>query len=125
MRLLVDECLHPSVAALLAEAGHDAVHVGDIDLLAAVDEVVMAAAVSAERVVVSADTDFGELLAGSGDRLPSVMLLRRRGHEPSEQVAAILSALEVVGDDLVSGAIVVVTDTRIRVRRLPIGDDEL
>ena len=82
----------------------------------------MHAAVASERVVISADTDFGELLAASGDRLPSIVLLRTHRHEPADQVSAILAAFEAIGEDLASGAIVVVTDRRLRIRRLPIHD---
>lgn len=107
------------VAAGLAAAGHDAVHVGDVDLLGATDDEVMAFAVSEDRVVVSADTDFGELLAVGGASMPSVILLRRR-HDPDDQVQAILSVLPDVSDDLDAGAVVVIVRDRLRIRRLPI-----
>lgn len=60
MRFLIDECLSGRLAVLLVDAGHDAVHAGDLGLLGATDETVMGAAIAEERVVVSADTDFGE-----------------------------------------------------------------
>jgi predicted nuclease of predicted toxin-antitoxin system len=123
VKLLVDECLHPTVAMLLTGAGHDAVHIVDLGLRAALDATIMQAAVDSGRVLISADTDFGELLAASGAMLPSVVLLRRHGHDPSEQVDAILGAIEAVGDDLDAGAVVVISDTRLRVRTLPIGHD--
>lgn len=63
MKFLLDECLRRLVAELLNEAGHDAVHVGDVGLLEKPDVEVMALAAVQARVVVSADTDFGELLA--------------------------------------------------------------
>ena len=78
VKFLVDECLTPDVAGFLVAAGHDAVHVRDLDLLGGSDLAVMAAAIEANRVVISADTDFGELLAKGGRSLPSVILLRRR-----------------------------------------------
>jgi predicted nuclease of predicted toxin-antitoxin system len=77
VKFLVDECLTRDVAERLTAAGHDAVHVGDLGLLGATDLEVMASAVESRRVVISADTDFGELLAKGGRRLPSVILLRR------------------------------------------------
>ncbi len=52
-----------TVARSLEEGGHDAVHVGDLGLLGAVDTKVMLAAAESDRVLVSADIDFGELLA--------------------------------------------------------------
>ncbi len=119
MKFLIDECLTDQVADRLTGAGHDAVHVRAVGLLGASDREVMAAAAAEGRVVVSGDTDFGELLAKGGMLLPSVILLRR-AHLPAGQVEAILAALEEVHDDLVAGAVVVVTSDRIRVRSLPI-----
>lgn len=84
MKFLVDECLTRDVAERLTAAGHEAVHVGDLDLLGATDLEVMASAVDSGRVVISADTDVGELLAKGGRTLPSVILLRRH-HDPSGQ----------------------------------------
>jgi predicted nuclease of predicted toxin-antitoxin system len=119
VKFLIEECLRPVVAAGLAAAGHDAVHVGDVDLLGATDDEVMAFAVTEKRVVVSADTDFGELLAVGGASMPSVILLRRR-HDPDDQAQAILGVLPDVSDDLIAGAVVVIVKDRLRVRRLSI-----
>jgi predicted nuclease of predicted toxin-antitoxin system len=72
VRFLIDESLSTTVARLLSDAGHDAVHVGDLGLLGAADGTVMRAASAADRVLVSADTDFGELLALGSHPGPSV-----------------------------------------------------
>lgn len=112
MRLTIDECLAPIVAALLVDAGHDAVHVSELNLLGRPDTDVMVAAQKSGRVVVSADTDFGELLATSGDSLPSIVLLRR-SHEPVEQTRAIISALPDIETSLTNGAIAVLTRDRV------------
>jgi predicted nuclease of predicted toxin-antitoxin system len=63
VKILVDESLSATVARALVKAGHDAVHVGDLDLVGAADTDVMEAARQGGRCVVAADTDFGELLA--------------------------------------------------------------
>ena len=60
MRFLVDECLSPALAANLHEAGHDAVHIVDLGERGAPDTVVMQVARLQRRVLLSADTDFGE-----------------------------------------------------------------
>ena len=119
MRFLADECLTPDVAKRLAAAGHDAVDVGDLGLLGANDVAVMDAAVESNRVVVSADTDFGELLAKGGREFPSVILLRRR-HDPADQAATILAALPDIETSLTAGAVVVIAENRLRIRSLPI-----
>ena len=120
MRFLVDESLSSRVAAVLSEAGHEAVHVGDLDLLGATDDRIMEAASVSGRVVVSADTDFGELLALNQRAGPSVIVLRRAPHRPSEQSELLLRALPALEHDLAQGAVVSLRPTTARVRRLPI-----
>lgn len=120
MRLLIDECLSARLCALLAKADHDVVHVGDLGLLGAPDTEVMAAAIEHDRVLVSADADFGELLAKSGGALPSVVLLRRPDKDPESQAAVLSANLHAVEADLATGAVVIVLADRLRIRRLPI-----
>ncbi|MFT4034120.1 MAG: DUF5615 family PIN-like protein [Patulibacter sp.] len=118
MRFLLDECLSARLADELREAGHDVVRIAELGLLGSPDEVVLDVAASEDRILVSADTDFGELLATSGRARPSVILFRR---SPVGQAAVLLANLAEVADDLTQGAVVVLTEDRIRIRRLPIG----
>jgi len=71
MRFLIDNALSPGLTALLREAGHDAVHVRDIDLQHADDEVIFEHAALDGSILVSADTDFGTLLATRSASKPS------------------------------------------------------
>ncbi|WP_326550375.1 DUF5615 family PIN-like protein [Micromonospora sp. NBC_01813] len=121
MRFLVDNNLSPAVAAGLRSHGHDAEHVRDYGLAAAPDEVVLDRARQEQRVLISADTDFGTLLASSGADKPSVLLVRRISGRRAAQIVAILAAnLDAIADDLASGAVVVVGEDWLRVRPLPI-----
>ena len=72
------------------------------------------------RVLVSSDTDFGELLARADAALPSLILFRQGNREHEHQGATLLGNLGQVVDDLDAGAIVVFTNENIRIRRLPI-----
>lgn len=120
MRFLIDECVSPRVGEALTEAGHDAVHLRDVGLLGASDEDVMASASADSRVVVSADTDFGELLATRGATLPSLILLRQPDRTAGHQAQTILANLPQVESDLQAGAVVSLTGDRVRVRLLPL-----
>ncbi|MFP5318180.1 MAG: DUF5615 family PIN-like protein [Acidimicrobiia bacterium] len=77
MRFLVDQCLSPNFAVLLAEAGHDVVHVRELGMQRAGDPEVLDLARRDDRVLVSADTDFSTLLAQAGATRPSVVIFRR------------------------------------------------
>lgn len=121
MRFLLDECLSPRLAPLLAAEGHDVAHIAERQLLGETDAVVFELAALEKRVLVSADTDFGEILARRRASKPSLVLFRRTTHTPEEQAAVLLANLAQVAEELESGAIVVLTDDRIRVRQLPVG----
>lgn len=122
MRFLIDNNLSPKLIDLLAQAGHDAVHVRDLGLAAATDEVVLDRARSEARVLISADTDFGTLLARTGATSPSFLLIRRATNRRAAQQAGLIMAnLGQVADDLDGGAIVVLGESTLRIRRLPIG----
>ena len=82
----------------------------------------MATAVAEDRIVISSDTDFGELLAKTNAAAPSLLLFRRQGQRRVADLAILLEAnLPTVIEDLDSGAIVVIDANRIRVRHLPLG----
>ncbi len=120
MKFLIDNNLSPLLAEGLKAAGHDAVHLRDLGMQAAPDPAVLQRAQVDERVLVSADTDFGGLLSRSRATGPSVLLIRRlAGRRAAEQSAIILANLDQVADDLTAGAVVVIGDDWIRIRRLP------
>ena len=121
MRLLLDEGLSPRLVQLLTAAGHDVLHVRDLALTSATDPTILARAVADERVLVTLDTDFGALVAHSGAQLPSIVLFRGNITRRTERQASLfLANIDAVAEDLKAGAVVVIGDSRVRVRRLPI-----
>jgi predicted nuclease of predicted toxin-antitoxin system len=121
VKLLLDANLSPEVGRRLKEAGHDAIHVADIGLLTAADPEILRTAAKEERILLTADSDFGALLALGSLASPSVLLLRSADHlRPAEQAELIAINLPSISAELARGAIASLTRDRLRVRELPI-----
>jgi predicted nuclease of predicted toxin-antitoxin system len=115
VKFLLDQNLSPGLVDGLAQAGHDALHVRDRGLSRADDPTVLAFAQAEGRILISADTDFGGLLARSGAERPSVILFRREGaRRPAEQLRLLLLNLGQLAEALDAGSLIVITETLIR-----------
>jgi predicted nuclease of predicted toxin-antitoxin system len=128
LRILADMGVSTSVVEGLKMAGYDAIHIRERLPVTAEDEEILAVGASEQRIIVTMDHDFGDLLFHRGAKTPSLIFFRVNDERPASVLGRLKLVLATVADDLTSGAIVVVEDARIRVRPLPIvtgnkGDD--
>lgn len=79
MRFLVDNALSFRMAELLSDAEHDAIHVRDCGLATESDDKIFDFAREENRIIISADTDFGTILAHLKTSQPSFILFRWAG----------------------------------------------
>jgi predicted nuclease of predicted toxin-antitoxin system len=122
MKFLLDENVSYRVCPHLKAAGHDAVHVSEIGLTSTDDQVILDRARSQDRILISGDHDFIQLLFSSGDIRPSLILVREVDALPSAELAALLLAAlpGQLTELLLGGAIATLRPDRVRVRPLPL-----
>jgi len=79
MKLLLDQGLPRSLAALLRQNSVDTIHVGEISLATASDEEILQHARTDQRIIVTLDADFHALLALAMAAEPSIIRIRIEG----------------------------------------------
>lgn len=120
IKLLIDMNLSPDWVPVLKTHGWSAVHWSTVGSPRASDDAIMNWAMMNEYVVVTHDLDFGAMLALSHARGPSVLQVRAEDILPDHLEGLVIAALKQHAGDLASGALVVVDESRSRVRVLPI-----
>nr|WP_275994480.1 DUF5615 family PIN-like protein [Argonema antarcticum] len=117
---MADMGVSPLTVQALRQQGYNAVHLNEQGLDRLPDPDILEKARQEDRIVLTFDLDFGDLLAVSADVAPSVVIFRLKNTVPGFVSARLLLVISECGEDLATGAIVTVENNRYRVRRLPI-----
>lgn len=120
MKFLLDMGIPHGSVTFLTGLGHDAAHLRDLGLHRLADPDILLKALAESRVLLTHDLDFGDLLAASRGTLPSVVSFRLRNMRSESVNRYLRRILDDHQDSLRIGAILSVTEGRIRVRQLPI-----
>ena len=120
MRFLADAGISPKTIDFLRGQRHDAVHVRTLGLERAADSHLVQVAAADSRVVLTFDLDFGEILALGVLDKPSVVTFRLSDERPDSVNRHLSAVLAERAAELDAGTLILIEDTRYRVRRLPI-----
>ncbi len=116
MRFLADENVSRLVVEHLRTAGHDVTRIGELGLGAS-DDAVIAAAWREDRILITEDRDFGEMVIRQQMSVPGLVLLeldRLSNVAEAERVTEIVSA----NAERLPGNLMVIEPGRVRVRPL-------
>lgn len=115
MRFLVDESTGKRLAKLLENRGHDVVFVGDVAPSAS-DEEVLEKAEKENRILITDDKDFGELVFRMERPTKGVILLRTSTIFPRKRFEVLQNLFETV--DELKNKFIVLKEDSMRIRNI-------
>lgn len=124
MRFLLNMNLLRGLCEHLQEQGFGCRHVGDLGMARAGDMDIIAEARRRNEVILTHDLDCGHLLAFSGESKPSVVIFRMRNIRPDNLYRRFTQAWQDIEKPLSQGAVVIIEDASVRIRMLPIVQEE-
>lgn len=117
---MLDVCAESrSMRQMLAQTGHDVRSVSEYNPTAS-DESVLELALQEERVLLTEDEDFGELVFQRGLQHPCIV--RFVDMPIAEKLSAMQELISDHPDAMAEGNLIVVTENRIRVREIEVGN---
>ena len=120
MKFLADMNMSMSTVQYLRNSGHDAIHLREQGLERAPDTVVLQKAREEGRIILTFDLDFGDLMASSKEELPSVIIFRLHDETPRAVLPRLQEILLNCSEELEKGALILAGNSRNRIRRLPL-----
>lgn len=120
IRLLLDQGLPRGTALHLRREGWDVVHVGEIGMSRATDQEILDYARHENRVCVTLDADFHALLVLGSEQSPSVVRIRIEGLQAIAMAELLIRIKPHIQSAAEQGALITVTETQVRIRRLPV-----
>jgi len=119
MRFLADMGVDVRVVHWLRSQAHDARHLRDEGLQRLPNGEIFEKAIVESRVILTFDLDFGEIIALAKGRKAGVILFRLRNTRTPHVIRRLSSVLSDCMETLERGGIVIVQDSRHRVREFP------
>jgi predicted nuclease of predicted toxin-antitoxin system len=115
MKFLVDECVGPSVARWLQENNFDTISIYD-DFPGIDDNAVLHKALLENRILITSDKDFGEMIFKKKMQHCGVILLRLLDERPKKKIEILENVLKNYSQGLF-GNFVVATEEAVRITK--------
>ena len=122
MKILIDMNLTPEWVHVFNENDIEAAHWSMVGRPNATDQEIMDYALQNGFVVFTHDLDFGNILAATGAKGPSVIQVRTDNTTPDAIRGLLISAIHQFKDRLNKGALVTLVPDKMRARILPLRD---
>jgi len=94
MRWLADECVDAGVVDRLCDAGHDVLYVAEM-AAGESDVRILERAQTDDRLLLTEDKDFGDLVFRSGQAIPGLVLLRLEPQQAASNGAGLQEQLRI------------------------------
>lgn len=120
VRILADIHISPRTVRFLNELGHDVMPMTSVLAPTAGDDEIVSEAIELQRVVLTQDLDFSEIVALSGRTEPSVVQLRLSDSKVENVNRRLELVLPMLEDDVSDGVIATIEDARVKIRSLPL-----
>ncbi len=120
MKFLADMGTSPKTVSFLRTLEHEASHLNEQGLHRMSDSEILEKARNEGCLILSHDLDFGDLLAAGGARLPTVIIFRLRNMRPERVNLCLQTVITDHAQAIDAGAVVIVSDGGVRIRRLPV-----
>ena len=117
MRFLLNMNVPRGLGTRLTAQGHECRHVGDMGMARASDVAIVQEARRNREVIVTHDLDYGRILFFDAEPRCSVVIFRVRNTHPDNLFSRLMSNWIEIEKPLAEGAIVVLEDAALRIRR--------
>ncbi len=120
MKFLADMGVAQRITEWLRSEGHEITHLREEGLERLPDNEIFEKAIKEERIILTFDLDFGEIAAFATERKVSIIVFRLNNTSTPHVRERLKAVLADCSEQLRSGAVIVVEESRHRVRSLPI-----
>lgn len=116
MKFVADEGVDAPIVALLREQGFDVIYIAEV-AAGSPDDIILAYANEEERVLITRDKDFGELVFREQKVHTGIILNRLYELSIEEKAKLVLEVIQEFGDELL-GSFTVIQPGKVRIKKM-------